>query len=221
DGFLDQRQRALDDLALEAPDCTRVPDLGPARGHRDVCRCEDFAAKNQGLGGQLVSHAVRPDPELTIGPHEAASTETEGQDVRHAEVGPDLSNLNGDGCLAWKTLLENADVTRCAAYVDNRAVEATRQEGRPAHRVRRSGSKCRNRIALGVVDAHQGAVVLAQVHRSLDADLTKGGVESLDDVDREVTEASVHDRRVLALQQTDAADLMRHAHHDARQLALE
>ena len=84
-----------------------------------------------------------------------------------------------------------------------------REERRAAHRVGRARGERRDRISLGEVDAHQRAVVLAQVHRRLDPELRERGAERGDDVLGKVAQAGVHDRRVLALEQADPADLVR------------
>ena len=92
------------------------------------------------------------------------------------------------------------------------------EEGRAAHRVGRAGRERRDRVALGVVDGHQRAVVLAQVDGRLDPKLGKTGMEGGDDLRSELVEAGVHDRRVLALEQTDPPDLVGERDRSARQL---
>ena len=65
---------------------------------------------------------------------------------------------------------------------------------------------------------HQGAVVLADEERRFDLELAQRPTERRDDGEREVDQAGVHHRGVLALQQPNPPDLVGQRQADARDL---
>ena len=94
------------------------------------------------------------------------------------------------------------------------------EERGAADRVGRAAGEGQHREALGVGGVHQRAVVLRQIEARLDAAGVERAAEGVDNELREIAQAGVHDRRVLALQQADAADVARQREMNARQRLL-
>ena len=199
----------------------RVSEVGAARSDDDVARRQRRTAEDQSRARQLVADAVRADRQLGIAADDAAAAEPQRQDVRHAEVRTDTADVDCHRCFTRKPVLEDADVRGRATDVDDRAIPLAGKEGGAAHRVRRARGERRHRVALGVVDAHERAVVLGEEDRRLELEFAQRGVEGVDDAQREVAQTRVDDRGVLALEQPRATDLVRETDGDSRELLLE
>jgi hypothetical protein len=84
--------------------------------------------KTPGPPRQLEADAARADG-AGRGIDDAAAAEADREDVGHAEIGAHAANFHGDGGLAWKTLLQRADIRGRTADIDNNGV-MRRQTGR-------------------------------------------------------------------------------------------
>src|SRR5690606_6607058 len=137
--------------------------------------------------------------------------------VGHAEIGAYATNFYRYRGLAGEAFVQRADVRRGAADIDDDCILYAREEGGAAHRVGRARGEGEDREFLGELGIHQGAVVLGEVEAAPDAGLGDRLADGLDHVLREVAQAGVHDRRVLAFEQADAADIARQRDVDAGQ----
>ena len=142
-------------------------------------------------------------------PTTRAAAEPEREHVGHPEVRPHAADLDRDdasrGKPCWRMPTSEV-VPPMSTTAQSRSPERKR---RAAHRVRRAGRERRDRVALGVVDGHQRPVVLAQVDGRVDRRARRDAAWKAATIwVSELAEASVHDRRVLALEQADPADLV-------------
>ena len=95
---------------------------------------------------------------------------------------------------------------------------APERNARAAHAVRRPGREREDRVLLRELGAHQRSVVLADVEVGADAEVVERRAEGRDDRPRELAEARVQDRGVLALEQADAPDVAGERHVEVRDL---
>ena len=105
---------------------------------------------------------------------------------------------------------KHAHVSRRAADVHDHGVLLVRQKRCAADGVRRPAGDREDGIALRVVNGHERAVVLPQVHRHVGKPFgSKRGLEAVGGRVRDVVQCRVQDGCVLALQETERADLAR------------
>ena len=109
---------------------------------------------------------------------------------------------------------------RAADVDDDRLGDAGEERG-AANRIGRPAGEGEHRKPLGIGGVHQRAVVLGQEKPPLDAAGVERGAKRVDDELGEIAQARVHDRRVLALEQADAADVARQRDMHAGQRLLE
>ena len=111
---------------------------------------------------------------------------------------------------ARKALVQRADVRRGAADVDHDRLLDAREKRRAADRIGRPGREGQHREAFGI-GRRPSACRRSGVRKkgALTPHCGERLAERVDDELGEIAQARVHDRRVLALEQADAADLVR------------
>ena len=117
--------------------------------------------------------------------------------------------------------MQRADVRGRAADIDDDRLGDAGEKRGAANRIGRPAGEGEHRKPLGIGGVHQRAVVLGQEEPPLDAAGVERGSKRVDDELGEIAQARVHHRRVLALQQPDAADVARQSDVDARQRLFE
>ena len=221
DGLVDRAQRLVDEAAVEVADEGRVAELRPAGRDGDVRRRQRVAAEDEPSVRQLVADRVGPDGDGAVRAHQAPASETERDDVGHAEVRSHVGDLDLGRRLARKAVAKHADIRRRPADVDDHGVARTGDERAAAHAVRRPGREREHRVLLRELGRHQRSVVLADVERRGDPQLVERDSERADDGERKLDEARIHDRRVLAFEQPDPPDLAGEGHVDVRNLVAQ
>ena len=114
---------------------------------------------------------------------------------------------------------QHAHIRRRAPHVDDHSVPDAAQECRSPHRVGGARGECGHRVAASKVGAHQGAVVLADVQRAVEAKLDQRPDQPGHGALGERSQARIHDRSVLTLEQPQPADLTGQADVEFRCLA--
>ncbi len=199
-----------------------VAEVDEAGGHRDVGDGEDVAAEHERLLGEAIAHAGRPDGERRRPRGHARSTaQAEGQQVGHAEERAHAADLDHVVGLAGEAVAEAADVGSGAPHVDHQRLVAGGEEGGPAHGVGRPRGEGVDGIGLGHLRQHDGAVVLGEIERRLDAAPTQGLREGARCLAGQLDQAGVEQGRVLALEQADAAEAVGQGDGDVGALLAE
>ena len=146
----------------------------------------------------------------------AAATETDRQQVRHAEQRAHAADLDDRIGLTRKSMAQLADIACCAADIHDQGVFEPGQMRRAAHRVGRTGGKAHHGEGDGRFSLHHRAVVLGEEQRGVDAAFGGRLAEGGHRFDGEVVQHRIEKRRVLALKQTDPSKIMRQGHGDVR-----
>jgi hypothetical protein len=168
---------------------------------------------------QPVADAGRADARNRLGVlDDAAAAERDRDEVRHPEVRTDPADFDGRAGLAREPVDEHADVGRRAAHICHESVRRAGQEGRAADAVRRAAADREHGVADGVVEGHQSPVVLGEEDHGLEVMRCERRLERSRDSARHRAERRVHDRRVLAFEQTDRPDLVAERDRQVAQL---
>lgn len=112
--------------------------------------------------------------------------------------------------------MQRADVGRGAADVDDNAVLDAGQKGGAAYEVGRVAREGEHGKAFRKCGAHQRAVILGQEEPAGNAAGVQSLAKGVDNHAGQVSEAGVHDARVLSLQKPDPADIARQRDVGAR-----
>ena len=210
DALVNRVEHRLDHLLVEVRDLPRVADHGLSRAHGDVGRRELAAAEHERAFAELVADRIGTEPRLVaVEAHERAAAERDRQHVGHPEVRAHAAGqVRGRG-LAREAAHEEAEVAGRAADVDHDRVLHAGQERGTADAVGRSRRARDDREPRRIVGRDQRAVVLAQVNRRRDAELRECLAQRAHDVARQPAQRRIDQRRVLAIDQPEPADLAR------------
>ena len=189
------------------PARARSPMSAAAGGYRDVSSCDSRATEDERLRRQPVPHRLRADPDLAaVLRHPRSTPEGTDQQIGHAEVRPHPADVALDEGLARESPRQHPDVRGGPADVDHERIVEPREETGAPHAVGGAGGERQHGIAGDERVAHQRAVVLADEERRLDAERRQRGAEGVHHPTRQVDQARVEDGRVLAFEETEAAD---------------
>ena len=142
--------------------------------------------------------------------NDGAAAQADGNDVGHAEVGAHAADGHGNAALAREAGLQNAQVGGGAAHVNDDGVVHAAQVACAANGVRGAACDGENRVTASVIDGHERAVVLGQIHVGLgNATLGQALRKALGEALGNQVERRVQNGGVLALDQTHRADLAR------------
>ena len=202
------RLRPCSDRVLrELSGSCSVPDVRVSGGDRDVRGRDGRAAEDDRFRRQAVADRLGADVDFAaVAGHTRSAPERAHQQVGHAEVRAHPADVALDERLARESPGEDADVRGGTADVDHQRIFETGQEAGAPHAVGGPGGERQHRVAGDERVAHQRAVVLADEEGGVYVERCECGAEGVDHAAREVREARVQDRGVLALEETEAAD---------------
>ena len=185
---------------------SRVAHHGAASRHGAVRHRQDLATEHTRLLEQAIADALWP--ELARCTNDRAAAERDRDNIGHPEVRLHAAELDAKGRLARKALGQRADVRARPTDIDHQCVGQPRQDAGPTNRVGCAATDGQYRQGAGLLDAHQRAVVLCQVRGADNAVRRERVDKGIDHAPDDAAQRGVEDRRVLALEQPDAANLM-------------
>jgi hypothetical protein len=195
---------------------------GPPGSDRAVGQRGRRPAEHQGLLRQQVADAARPDADAgRAGGHHGAPAEGDRDQVRHSEVGPDPADLDALSRLPRETVGQHADIGGGAADVGHQRIRHPGEERGAADAVGRAAADGQHRIAQGLVQAHQGAVVLREERHRPQAVRGQRVLHRTGHVAGHPGQGAVQDGGVLPLEQPDRADLVAERGVHVAELALD
>lgn len=113
-------------------------DRGQAGRNGNVRRRQRLPAEHPAFPSEAMTNASRSNG-AGLDIDAGATTESDRQEVRHAEKCPDSANFNGPVGLSRKPRLQVADISCGAAHIDDHRVLESGQECGSAHAVGRPG----------------------------------------------------------------------------------
>ena len=134
----------VDQVCVEIRYFARVTNICSACGDNNVRGRQCVATKYQAVRNQSITDGTGSD-RLAIVHHQAATTQADRLNVRHAEIRPYAAHFDRNIRLTRKAILQYADIRGRAADVDHYRVIKIRQQAGAAQRIRRTGRKSQRR----------------------------------------------------------------------------
>jgi hypothetical protein len=177
--------------------------VGDSGCHSDVRQCERVTAKDAGRSREQVADAAWPDRRaLAFSPHDAAPTQSEGEDLGHAEVRPHAAECNRHRRRARKPVLQGTDIGGRATHIHDHRIPKPGEFGGSPDTIGRAGGNRENGGAQRLIERHEGAAVLGQEEVGHDSVSRDGCTKGPHSAGYDPHERRVEDGGILALQQT-------------------
>src|SRR4051794_16606582 len=212
DVFLDHLLRAfenaIDHVSRQVGNLAPVAEFEQPGCDRDVGTSHLFATKYQRVLGEPEANALRANRER-VWIDVASAAEADRDEVGHTEKRAHSADRDSIIGLTWEPTAQVAEVGGGSADIDHNSIGPPRKVGGPAHRIGRAGCEAVDRQRARMRRGSNRAVVLSDVERRIDTAEAYGCLKAAYCLRRERDKRRVEKRRILALEQADAAQEVR------------